>query len=417
MALPIKSFRGKISGKTIYDITSDINYSIDKQSERLEFIQELLQDENNQEYFDVYFDKYFKFNPNMTDYLSWDMNIPKKIENMADYLLFAPDAPRPKKQKYNFYKDERLFEKVVKREKSLTDIASKTEEFDECYKSDDYDDIMDYYLVKYNSKIDKSQIITNEDFKDKDFDWFYREYNKDTGEIHFEGTKNLLQSYKDFIDYYKPIYESMIKDAELKLKEMNLDNNQYKTELNKIKKQKYFIREFFKYYNSNLKIIKTQIKKTIWFKSPLPDEGIIDWSMINYGNPEHISALLRISPSNNLSTDMGAIIYDLTNLINECKFTEEDLKIIDLYRIDDKLQSKIADVMGVTQSAISQKIQSLSNRISKKYNEIWEDWIYTEWVKGKYKKCSKCGEVKLIKFFGKWNRSSDGLRPECKNCR
>ena len=46
-------------------------------------------------------------------------------------------------------------------------------------------------------------------------------------------------------------------------------------------------------------------------------------------------------------------------------------------------------------------------------------WYYTEVEKGKWKRCSRCGQIKLANnlFFSKNNTSKDGLYSICKECR
>ena len=49
----------------------------------------------------------------------------------------------------------------------------------------------------------------------------------------------------------------------------------------------------------------------------------------------------------------------------------------------------------------------------------WLNWHYTEEEKGKWKKCSKCGQIKLAhsKFFSKNKSSKDNFYSICKDCR
>jgi len=46
-------------------------------------------------------------------------------------------------------------------------------------------------------------------------------------------------------------------------------------------------------------------------------------------------------------------------------------------------------------------------------------WYYLTKEQGKFKKCSKCGQIKLahIKYFSKNKTSKDGFYSICKSCR
>jgi len=61
-------------------------------------------------------------------------------------------------------------------------------------------------------------------------------------------------------------------------------------------------------------------------------------------------------------------------------------------------------------------IDKIPKIIVNTYTKDREDWIYTFKVKGVYKKCSKCGETKLTKYFGKDKRNKDGFKSVCKEC-
>ena len=57
--------------------------------------------------------------------------------------------------------------------------------------------------------------------------------------------------------------------------------------------------------------------------------------------------------------------------------------------------------------------------IAEKAQEDYLVWYYTNKERGKWKKCSCCGEIKLAHpfFFSKNSGSKDGYYSICKKCR
>ena len=97
-----------------------------------------------------------------------------------------------------------------------------------------------------------------------------------------------------------------------------------------------------------------------------------------------------------------------------------DLKIDGLQNID--IQAAIEEEFGIKHSL--EYISSLwRNKIPKLIasaaEDEWLDWYYLNIEKGKYKRCSRCGEIKLAhnKYFSKNKTSKDGFYSICKCCR
>jgi hypothetical protein len=96
------------------------------------------------------------------------------------------------------------------------------------------------------------------------------------------------------------------------------------------------------------------------------------------------------------------------------------------YKIDglqnSDIQEKLEEEFGVKHSV--EYISSLwRNKIPKLIASEAEDqlfdWYYLNVEKGKYKKCSRCGQIKLAhnKYFSKNKTSRDGFYSICKSCR
>ena len=98
-----------------------------------------------------------------------------------------------------------------------------------------------------------------------------------------------------------------------------------------------------------------------------------------------------------------------------CEYKVDGLQNIDI-------QEKIQEEFGIKHSV--EYISSLwRNKIPKLIASEAEDrllnWYFLNEMKGKYKKCSRCGEIKLAhnKYFSKNKTSKDGFYSICKCCR
>ena len=97
-----------------------------------------------------------------------------------------------------------------------------------------------------------------------------------------------------------------------------------------------------------------------------------------------------------------------------------EYKIDGLQNID--IQKRIEEEFGIKHSI--EYISSLwRNKIPKLIASAAEDefldFYYQEIEKGKWKKCSRCGQIKLAhnKYFSKNKTSRDGFYSICKDCR
>ena len=98
-----------------------------------------------------------------------------------------------------------------------------------------------------------------------------------------------------------------------------------------------------------------------------------------------------------------------------CEYKVDGMQNIDI-------QEKIQEEFGIKHSV--EYISSLwRNKIPKLIASEAEDrllnWYFLNEMKGRYKRCSRCGEIKLAhnKYFSKNKTSRDGFYSICKNCR
>ena len=149
-------------------------------------------------------------------------------------------------------------------------------------------------------------------------------------------------------------------------------------------------------------------------------------------NPDVCSAILcnysRLKQDSwgNFESDTWYLIYDFENI---CDRALEDyplyMKIVE-YKIDGMqnvdIQEAIQQKFGIKHSL--EYISSLwRNKIPKLIASAAEDqyldWYFTKEEKGEYKRCSRCGQIKLAnnKYFSINGTSKDGWYSICKVCR
>lgn len=155
--------------------------------------------------------------------------------------------------------------------------------------------------------------------------------------------------------------------------------------------------------------------------------------LISFYNPSHISWLLHYY------SDLKEQAWG--HFENDLWYLMEDLDVL--------VEQALAETQPMLYDLLIMKIDGLSNteigiEINKKYGKkytneylssLWRkkipkliveeaerqylDWYYTIVEKGKWKKCSRCGQIKLAHnfYFSKNKSSRDGFYSICKCCR
>lgn len=224
-------------------------------------------------------------------------------------------------------------------------------------------------------------------------------------------------------DYYIYLMTELIQNYPPKL---SYSERNYK--LNKIvEKSKLLSRDY--------RDAKLGLLKIIGFNSVSRGDNHRSYDEIDLTNYKVVKELLRIN-NNSLSHDLGLEVDYINMLLGnkrQYKCFNRDLKTLvltprekltlDMYRHGEATQQDIANELleqyGIvtTVQQISRDINSICKKISKAYEkDVW-DWLHIEYRRGIYKKCTKCGEVKLISEFNKQRTGKYGVESVCKSCK
>ena len=243
-------------------------------------------------------------------------------------------------------------------------------------------------------------------------------------------TEKDLEEIKPLRDLKESIaaLEEMVKNAsgkrKFKLKKYLIEMHQ----------EQYTIKGMYKQTMAPGNVVKSITKTDLSENITIDENGEpVSDGLISFFNHEHISALLcnysalKEDAWGKFSQDSWYMMEDLDNLIEKTLRNEYPLyyKLL-IYKIDGKqnaeIQQLLDDEFGITYSV--EYLSSLwRNKIPKLLAEQAKEdylmWHYTYVEKGKWKRCSRCGEVKLAnnRFFSKNNTSKDGFYSICKKCR
>lgn len=321
---------------------------------------------------------------------------PEKLNNkylqiLADYIIFAM-TKKEKKQK-NINTDNRMIT-INRRETSFQGLVGKFENGEDGI---------------YNMIINDKNVLLTPKYK------ISQEEYQNIPEL-----KELRQNIK--------IVEEEAKKARGKKKYL------LKKQLIEMRQDQYIIKSSYRPVTYSLNLIKSFSTLDLSDKIEIDEnKNIINKGLISLMNPTHISILLcnyskiKQQAEGYFTSDIFYLMMDLQNII-DAALKEKYPLYYDLliYKIDGKSNLEIQQLLYNTYN-ISYSIEYLSSLWRKKIPKLiaeYEEkeylvWYYTFVKKGKWKRCSRCGEVKLAhnKFFSKNNTSKDGWYSICKECR
>lgn len=391
MALQIVSFRGVIDKKTLSDYKGKLNYDLETVEERIGLTKDILKIEeiNGVEFskddfwLEVSDMACCKSNINTSNALYSETDVAQYLEGLGSYILAKDRKPKEDKEKLKIYRDYDLFKRMLEETEKVGRLGKA---------NSDMNNEVSVFVQQGNYRKAIEKKIFSEDIRNisglKDYDNF-RKYLIE------------LRTSKEYRDKIK----ERVGGNTIKIGSKN-------TPLN------IFIASTIK---KNLGIVKNDmidLKEMIVrpFSAKLETKGDYtpDWNELDMFDEKHVKELIRVKTGNDLQDDLTCIAIDLENLLKKVKLTDNQREILNLWR-QNKTQIEIGEILEISNSTVSRTIGTIVKNIINEYERQYEDWYYLNIRKGEYKKCSKCGEIKLVSRFNK--NGSRGYMSMCKECR
>jgi predicted XRE-type DNA-binding protein len=375
-------FNEYLKGRDLFvanNFTNKLNYKCIDQKERIKIVEDIIND--NKIRIKNYFDDNFNVHPKAGihgDNLSDKDKMCKQLETLATYILFCPDSKineqSSKKITYNYYTNKDL-ERKINRDDHLEGIVENINKNTE--NKINTIDVLIPEGINYKKEI--KQTINENDINDPEL--------------------TPVHDYQNYINALKTKLDTLRKEK-------------------KNRKLQYKLMRHMKLCKTDQIICKDKLKGTIYFNDVLPDSTDIDYDQFDFFDKEHVKCLLKFKPMK-LTTDLGILIYDLEQIMKHIKLNSQDKVILNYWRDDSLNQEEMSKILGLSQPYIVSVLDKIADRVTKKFEEIYEDWYYLNLVKGKYKKCSFCGKIKLAneRYFDKDESKKDGFKYICKKCR
>ena len=313
------------------------------------------------------------------------------IEILTDYIIFAMDKEERKQKK--ILTDNRMIT-VNKRETSFEGLVGKFENGEDGI----YNMIANDKNIIFMPKV----TITEQDIAE------------------VPGLKEL----RDSID----AVEAEMKKATGRKKFL------LKKQLIEMRQDQYVLRSSFRQPIYCMNVVKSFNKIDLHENITITEKGEVKSDgLMTLFDPVHISALLcnyaklKEDSWGNFYGDSYFLMEDLDALID--KTLKEDFPLyydLLIYKIDGKQNAEIQTLLNL-KHGVKHSVEYISslwrNKIPKLLAEQAQDdylvWYYTVKEKGKWKRCSRCGQIKLAhnRFFSKNKTSKDGFYSICKCCR
>lgn len=299
----------------IKELSSKIDYTVQPFEQRKKIADEISNDPFIIDYLTNY-----DGNLNSSDSLAEQDTVFNLLDRVSSYLLNSEEVREDKKDntEYRFYTDEAAFEKAINKELNLGDMNNGEEE-----------NII-HFLKKENRnfKKPKTQTIKKSDYK--------------RDELH--------QVLTDYDAYLKSVTTELKDHKNSKLSRFQLSRISGSVKQDMI-------------------MSKDILLGVFGYKTNASESSEIDWSSINFGNYEHMRALICLRPGYRNDEDLMYIIEDFNDKLKKIKLTNEQWEIIDMLRSNMRV-SEIGREFNTSRQNIDQRIKLIINKFCKKYSTV-----------------------------------------------
>lgn len=313
------------------------------------------------------------------------------LEILADYIIFAMNKKEKKEKTINT--DNRMVT-INRRETSFQGLIGKFENGEDGI---------------YNMIIDDKNVLLTPKYQ-------------------------ITQEDIEQIPALKQLREEIEKIEQQQKKARGKKKFLLKKQIIQMRQDQYVIKSAYRPVTYSLNLIRSISNLDLTDHIEINEKGdIVNKGIISLFNPTHVSVLLcnysKIKEScwGKFNSDIYYLMMILEQAI-DAVFKEDFPILYDIliYKIDGKSNLQIQNLLlndhGTTHSI--EYISSLwRKKIPKMIAQYIEKeelvWYYTTVEKGKWKRCSRCGQIKLAhnKFFSKNNTSKDKFYSICKECR
>lgn len=205
-----------------------------------------------------------------------------------------------------------------------------------------------------------------------------------------------------------------------------------KKALIEMRKDQYIIKDAYRKPIIPKSIIHSKYYIELEDKTYIADSGEIIPQGVSLIDPKVCSAILcnysklKGDSEDAVNSDLRCLLQDFDNIVTIALKKYPIYEKIIIYKIDGISNSEIVDKIQLkfgikhTPEYISclwrNKIPKL---IANAAEDQWLNWYYLNEQKGIYKKCNRCGQIKLAhnKYFSKNKTSKDSFYSICKECR